>query len=128
MAELSSDELRFISLPDAAPFALEVLASGAIHDADFKIRYGFAAKGRRVLGVQRLGAWLQIGTQNFVLLDPLYAITEAMDEFNRAQGAGLETRMRRWARIAGILPPDAVVEDHLRSLNIVVASGFEVDS
>ena len=126
VAGLTTEELRFIGLPDTAPFALEILASAAIHDADFKIRYGFLANRRRVLDVQRQGAWLQVGTQNFVLLDPLFAIAEAIDEFNRAERSGLEARMRQWARIAEMLPPDAVVEDHLRSLNIVVASTFEL--
>ena len=127
VAGLTSDELQCIGLPDAGPFALEVLASGAIRDADFSIRYGFIANGRRVLGVRRQGAWLQVGTKSFILLDPLYTIAEAMDEFNRAEGADLEARMLKWGQIAEMLPSDAVVDNHLRSLNIVVASAFELD-
>ena len=37
VAGLTSDELRYIGLPDAAPFALEVVANGAIHDPGFEI-------------------------------------------------------------------------------------------
>ena len=127
VAGLSSDELSCIGLPDAAPFALEVLASGAIYNSDFDIRYGFIANGRRVLGVKRQGAWLHVATQDFVLLDPLYTIAEAMDEFNRAEGADLEARMLGWGQIAEMLPSDAVVDNHLRSLHIVVASAFALD-
>lgn len=126
VARLTPAELRFIGLPDSAPFALEILASGAIHDAYFRIRYGFFAKGRRVLGVLREGAWLRVGTQNYILLDPLHAIAEALDQFDRAEGSDLEARMLEWGRIAEMLPPDAVVDDHLRSLSIVVASTFEL--
>ena len=77
IAGLTSDELRCIGLPDAAPFALEVVANGAIPDTGFEIRCGYIREGRRVLGVQREGAWLRVGGDDFVLLDPLYSITEA---------------------------------------------------
>ena len=127
VAELTADELRYVGLPDAAPFALEVVANGAIHDPDFEIRCGYIRDGRRVLGVQREGAWLRVGDDDFVLLDPLYSITEAIDRFNRAEESDLESRMLRWGRIAEMLPADTVVgDDNLRSLRIFVASSFEI--
>ena len=128
VAGLTSDELRYIGLPDAAPFALEVVANGAIHDPDFEIRCGYVQDGRRVLGVQREGAWLRVAGDDFVLLDPLYSIADAIDQFNRADEADLESRMLRWGRIAEMLPANAVVSDkNLRSLKIFVASSFELD-
>ena len=126
VAALTPDELRRIGLPDAVPYALEVVASGAIHDAAFEVHYGFLSKGRRVLGASRQGAWLRIADGDFVLLDPLYAIADAIDRFNRVEDADLETRMLQWGRIAERLPEDAVVDGHLRALNIVVASSFEL--
>ena len=128
VAGLTSDELRYTGLPDAAPFALEVSANGAIHDPDFEIRCGYVRLGRRVLGVQREGAWLRVGGDDFVLLDPLYSIADAIDRFNRAEKKDLETRMLRWGRVAELLPDDTVVSDeNLRSLKISVASSFELD-
>lgn len=128
VAGLTSDELRYTGLPDAAPFALEVSANGAIHDPDFEIRCGYVRLGRRVLGVQRDGAWLRVGGDDFVLLDPLYSIADAIDRFNRADKKDLEARMLRWGRVAEMLPDDTVVSDeNLRSLRISVASSFELD-
>ena len=128
VAGLTSDELRYIGLPDAAPFALEVVANGAIHDPGFEIRCGYIRDGRRVLGVQREGAWLNAGGENFVLLDPLYSIAESIDQFNKAEKKDLESKMLRWGRIAEMLPDEAVVgDDNLRSLRIFVASSFEID-
>ena len=128
VAGLTSDELPYTGLPDAAPFALEVVANGAIHDSDFEIRCGYIRDGRRVLGVQREGAWLGVGDDDFVLLDPLYSIAEAIDGFNRDDEGILESRMLRWGRIAEMLPADAVVgDDNLRSLRIFVASSFELE-
>ncbi len=126
VAGLTLDELHRIGLPDAVPYALEIVASGAIHDADFEIHYGFLTNGRRVLGARREGAWLRVADDDFVLLDPLYVIADAIDRFNRAEGADLEARMLRWGRIAERLPEDSVVDGHLRGLNIVVASSFEL--
>ena len=128
VAGLTSDELRFIGLPDASPFVIEVIANRAIHDADFQIRYGFLRNGQRVLGARREGAWLYAGGDEFVLFDPVYSIADAIDRFDRVDEADLESRMLRWGRIAEMLPEDAVVgDDNLRSLRIVVASSFELD-
>ena len=127
VAELTSDELQYIGLPDAAPFALEVLTNGAIHDPDFQVRCGYIREGRRVLGAEREGAWLRVAGGDFVLLDPLYSIVDAIDRFNRTEESDLESRMLRWGRIAEMLPADTVVgDDNLRSLRIFVASSFEI--
>ncbi len=128
VAGLTTKELRYIGLPDAMPFALEVVSDGSINDADFQIHYGYIGKGRRILGVNRRGAWLWVGEKDFVLLDPLYAITEAIDEFNRTGRTDIESRMLRWGQIAELLPDDTVVDNrHLRSLKIVVASTFALN-
>ena len=128
VAGLTPGELRYIGLPDASPFAIEVVANNAIHDADFQIGYGFLRNGRRVLGARREGVWLYAGGDEFVLLDPVYSIADAIDRFNREDEADLESRMLRWGRIAEMLPADAVVgDDNLRSLRIVVVSSFELD-
>ncbi len=126
VAGLTSDELRITGLPDAAPFTLEVAATGALHDEDFEIRYGFIRDGGRVVGVERQGAWLRVAGDDFVLLDPLYALAEAIKQFR--QGADdIESRMLRWAQIAERLPADAIVDGHLRSLRIAVASSFRLE-
>ena len=109
VARLTPKELRYIGLPDAMPFALEIVSKGSINDADFQIHYGYIGEGRRILGVDRRGAWLRVGKEDYVLLDPLYAITEAVDEFNRTGRMDLESRMLRWGQIAELLPDNTVV-------------------
>lgn len=124
VAGLTSGELRYAGLPDAAPFALEIFANGAVSDPGFEVRYGFIRDGRRVVSVQREGAWLHAGDDDFILLDPLYSIVDSIDRFRRSEDADLESRMLWWGRLKEQLPEDAVVDDHLRALNIVVASSF----
>lgn len=119
VATLTSDELHYIGLPDSAPFGLEVLASGAFHDTDFEIRCGFVhTDGRRVMGAERHGAWLRVGDKDFLLLDPLYSIVEAIEHFRQDAGTDLEPKMLRWGQIAAMLPPDAIVDGHLDSLGL----------
>ncbi len=126
VAALNIDELQYAGLPDPAPVALQVTATGAIHDPDFEPRYGFLRAGRPVAGAGRTGAWLRIGDSSFVLLDPIYTIAEAVDAFRQATEAGVAQRMLSWGRIAELLPDDAVVDDRLAGLQIVVASAFEL--
>ncbi len=127
VAGLGVEELQYAGLPDAAPLALDVVATGDIHDPDFEIRYGFIHSGLRVPGARRIGAWLEVGDRSFVLLDPIHAITEAIDAFPAAPETALERRMLAWGRIADMLPEDAVTDDHLCDLQIFVASTFELD-
>lgn len=114
--------------PDAAPFVLEVTTSGSILDDGFRIHYGFLSGGRRVLGARREGAWLSVGSHDYVLLEPLHAIAVAIDQFNDGGEGDLESRMLRWGQIAEMLPEEAVLaDDNLRSLRIVVASSFRLN-
>lgn len=128
VANLTADELRYLRLPDHPPFALEIVANGGIHDPHFKVQCGFVRAGRRVLGVERRGAWVRVAAEDFVLPAPLYSIVEAIEGFAADEDpAGLEAKMLRWGRIAEQLPPDAVVDDHLRSLQIAVGSSFRLE-
>ena len=127
VAGLTAEELRYLGLPDHAPFAVEVVANGAIHDPDFEVHCGFVRAGRRVLGVERTGAWIRVAGEDFVLPEPVYSLVEAIESFGAKDPAELEARMLRWGRIAEQLPPDAVVDDHLRSLQIAVGSSFRLE-
>ena len=127
IASLTTDELRYLGLPDQAPFALEIVADGAIHDPDFEVHSGFVRDGRRVLGVERQGAWLRVAGNEFVLPEPLHSIVEAIEQFPGAGDADLEAKMLGWGRIAEQLPPGAVVDDQLGSLQIAVGSSFRLE-
>ena len=127
IAGIKPEQLRSVGLPDAAPFEFEIGANGAIHDADFSLRYGFKSDGRSVMGVQREGAWLRVGRKSFVLPDPLYSIAGAIDRFNSADHRDLESRMLEWGQIAKMLPEDVAIDRRLSSLNVVVASKFQLD-
>ena len=62
-----------------------------------------------------------------MLPEPLYGIVEAIESFAADEDTGLEAKMLRWGRIAEQLPPDAIVDDHLGSLQIAVGSSFRLE-
>lgn len=127
IAGLSPEELGYVGLPDPAPFDLQVNANGAIHDIQFALRYDFTRNGRPIWSFQREGAWVRVGRKAFVLLNPLYSIVDAIERFNLADHKKLERRMLEWGKIAKMLPENVVVEQGLGSLNIVVASTFQLE-
>ncbi len=127
LAGLAPRELSYAGLPNAAPFTVEVRANGAIHHSDFQISYRFIRRGRHVWGVRRLGAWLSHGDDaEFILLEPLYSILDEIDAFTNAGESDIEARMLHWGRIRLRLPVESVVDDHLQSLHISVASSFRL--
>lgn len=124
VARLTSQEVRSLGLPRQVEFSLEVRGSGAIADADFEVSCGLLHRdGRRVVGVKRVGARLRIGAEEYLLPDPLYTIVDRIDRFAGEVG-GIEGRMLAWGQIAELLPKGALVDDHLKSLHIAVASCF----
>ncbi len=127
VANLTVNELRCIHLPDSCPYTLEIVTDGSLRDADLELHYGFIRKGRRIPGLDRTGAWLRSGNDHFILINPLYDIIEAIDQFNDADGQDLEGRMLQWGRISEKLPDDTVIPNHLRSIKITVATGFKLN-
>lgn len=124
VARLTSQEIRSLGLPSQAHFSLEVRGSGAITDTDFEVFCGFLHRdGRRVVGAAREGAWLRVGEHDYLLPDPLYTLVDRIEHF-RDEAADIEVRMLAWGHIAELLPEGAIVDDHLKSLHIAVASCF----
>ncbi len=126
VANLPVEDLKYMGLPNACPYTLEITADGALHDRYFELHYGFIQKGRRILGHKREGAWLRAGGDDFILIDPLYDIVEAIDTSNSADSQDIESRMLRWGQISQNLPDGSEIPGQLRSIRITVATGFEL--
>lgn len=126
VAEFDTNLLHRIGLPQVCPYSLEISTRHSIYDSRFRIDCGFLSQGRRILNPERVGAWINIGNDSYILLTPVYDIVCATESFNKHEGSDLVSRMFRWGRIAKLLPSETVVDENLRSFRIVVASAFEL--
>ncbi len=126
VAALSWEELRRSGLPASSPLTLEIESSRAIAHPDFAVVCRYVEDGRHVL-VRRQGAWLAVGDRRFTLLDPLYSVVEAFDQYDPHAMADIEDRMKWWGETSQLLPEDVVLDGHLRSLRVVVAATFRLE-
>lgn len=79
------------------------------------------------MGLKRNGVILEMKGETYLLLDPLYSLIEGMNAFNETPPVDMDGRMLRWAELKPLLPDDAVVDNSLRSMNIVRADSFTLD-
>jgi hypothetical protein len=128
IAALERMEVERLGLPPPAPYRLELRGSGLLTAPSFRFLHRLITPdGRPVLGVQRCGAFIRAGTLSYTLLDPIYSLLTGVEAFNDTPPSDLDARFLKWAELKEILPEDAVVEQHLRSMSIVRADAFTLD-
>ncbi|MDF1553869.1 MAG: DEAD/DEAH box helicase [Deferrisomatales bacterium] len=79
------------------------------------------------MGGQREGVLLSVGAKQYTVLDPLYSLLEGMQAFNATPPEEMDQRFLHWADLKALLPEDAVVDNQLRSMNVVRADSFTLD-
>ena len=129
VAAFDALELRRLGLPQAAPFRLEIRGVGILSSPRFRFQHRLVTtEGRPVLGATRDGVLLAAARTDYLLLDPLYSLIEGMEAFNATPPENLDERFLRWAELKALLPEDALIDQHLRSMNIVRADAFTLDA
>lgn len=128
VAALDEVQLGQLGLPSAAPLRLKISGAGILASPSFRFNYQFIkSDGGPVMGLRRDGALLFFGGKSYTLLDPLFQLVEGMDAFNATPPTQMDDRMHRWAQLKPLLPEDAVVDNALRSMNVVRADAFSLD-
>lgn len=128
VAALEPIELERLGLPPASPHRLELKGSGLLTSSSFRFCHRLIGpNGRPSLGTKRTGALLRAGNATYTLLDPLYSLIEGIEAFNQTPPGDQDGRFLIWADLKKLLPDDAVVDDHLRTMNIVRADAISLD-
>lgn len=128
VAAFEEYEVAQLKLPPSAPVRLKISGKGILTSSQFRFQYQLLkADGTPVMGFKRNGALVQIGTRQHLLLDPLYSLIQGMEEFNAIPPGDMDSRMLRWSEMKHLLPEDAVVDNSLRSMNVVLADSFTLD-
>ena len=133
IAGLSDREASQLRLPPPPAGQLHIQCGGTIDQPDFRLRHGWCeSNGQPVLGARRTGCWLQIGSARvYRLPEHMFALVEAIDEFNAADPTDDGARWRSWARVQELLPDhrsaDVAPDPYLTSFRILHGSAFSID-
>ena len=127
---LSETQLQQLGLPPAVPFRLRLRGQGVLTSANFKLEHQLTRHaGQPVMGARRTGAIMSAGREQYTLLFPLYSMLSSIEAFNAtAVSDDQETRLLRWASLKELLPESAEVDNQLRSVNVVRADAFTLDT
>ena len=128
VAQLDRVEIDRLGLPEPAPYRLELRGSGLLASPSFRFQHRLIGiDGRPVLGAKSTGAFVQAAKKRCTLLDPIYSLVTGVEAFNDTAPSDLDARFLRWSELKDLLPEDAVVDQHLRSMNIARADSFTLD-
>lgn len=121
-------QIAQLGLPPIAPFHLNIQGRGSLTSPGFRFRHQLETdKGLPVMGAGRQGVVLTVGAKRFVLLDPLYSLIEGMERYNATPESDIDARFAAWGALQALLPEGAVVDQQLRSMNIVRADALTLD-
>ena len=128
LASFEGFEVKQVGLPLIAPYRLKIKGRGILTSPQFLFQYQLVTKEcRPVMGYKRKGAILEVGSKQYSILDPLYHLLEGMKAFNATPPEDMDDRFLRWSELKDYLPPKAIVDKHLASLEIVRADSFTLD-
>jgi hypothetical protein len=123
VAAFPASLLASLDLPPAAPYTVQLTKQGLITDSGFTVDARLIAPGGRpLLGANRSGVLLTVGTRRYTLLDPVFATLQAVDALR-----GATTEDERFAALGLLqecLPPDALADPYLTHIRVVRADTF----
>ena len=121
-----------IALPPAAPVMVEVsFHGGAITSEGSYIQTDWKQTNYHDIEPKRIGVMVSWSGREWRLQGPLYALVDAIDEYNRVSASSLEARVAAWGRVSAaikLVDTDSVSADaYTKSLTIFQAGSFALD-
>lgn len=129
VARWSETSSRQLGLPANCPLAFDIRLTGAMGKPGAHIAVRWLQPGKTITAkdVRVSGLWLFYQDTNYRINSPIYEVLALVDEFNSAQGSGIEEHFRLWARIReslGDKAADHLTDTFLRSFRVVTASAL----
>jgi len=117
-----------LGLPPVAPFHLNIRGQGVLTSPAFRFRHQLQRRdGVPVMGAKCQGTLLTVGENTYSLLDPMFSLIEGMERYNAAPQSDMDARFAAWAELQTLIPEDAIVDQQLRTMNIVRADALALD-
>jgi SNF2 family DNA or RNA helicase/HJR/Mrr/RecB family endonuclease len=129
VVKLSRSDQQLLELPDAYPFDIRLDASGTLNRDGFRYKIGFFAHpdGER-LPLERTGAILHSGAQEYLLSADQYAFCKAVAEFQEGEETTERNPLRKHSEVKELAQEAGVVMDsYLSKETIVAPDTIEVD-
>src|SRR5690606_25162450 len=130
-SKLTAAELESLGLPAPYPFGLYLDLRGTPDDddAEFLLHFEVERSGR-YLQIQRTGALLQAGDEDYILAEDQFVLTEAVRAFN-CRAAHERVRTDTWVRFAQIKQlaekAEARLHAYLESEHVVKPQRIGID-
>ena len=130
IASLSVAQARVLSLPETTPHVLALKTSGRITEPEFQLSASWRDRAERPVPSSRIGAILRVGSVNYRIPDPLFAIIEEVDRYNAQPAPSKGERYAALAHLQEALPAEASqqvqAEGAIGSFRIVHAVAFSL--
>lgn len=128
IATLTEIETKQLNLPTVSHAKLKISAEGLISRPGFKLNYRLLRpEGRPFLGAKVEGCILTQGSEQQLILDPIYSIIKRIDYFNSVPANDMDERFVRWGEVQELLPEDSIVEGQLSTVTICRADRLTLD-
>ena len=132
VAALPAPVAEVLGLPSLGTLSITLAFDGIMTDPRARIRSSWYDADDRKVRIERNGALAKWGTREGRLSGPLYDLTEALDAYNRTEGAEPETRIAAWAPVQAALRRTAGEEVRtddrfLTSLTVYQAGAVALD-
>lgn len=128
IAQLTEMEVKQLGLTEVFNGSVKLTSTGLITSPNFQLNYRLLnAHGRPVLGAKVEDIFVSAAGKKSLLLDPLYQLTNKIDEFNASKIADQDERFVALGEIKELLPIEAVVDGQLDNITICRADRLTLD-
>lgn len=127
---LPTEELASLEIAGFYRMGLSIRANGMLHTKDLKYEYEYIdANGRTLIGIKRVGVFLEYGKKRFLLPEVQYSLLEALEKFNGLDSTEkeYEGNLIRFSKIKGLsIEAGAKLDQYLQRENVVTVDNIGV--
>ncbi len=132
IASLAPNLAKALRLPDLLPLLLDIEHIGTFDQPSFQFNLAWIQRNQQpAFSAARTGAFLKYGLKEYRVSNPLFALVEALEAFNKSSSLTTDDRFMAWGKVREFLPTETEqsvrVTGYLRNTRVAHASRFSLD-